>query len=535
MLFTDRIELAVLRTALWPMMSTVDVLYMLQCSQRTYRLLSLYRVQDDMKMHCLLQYRHDHHPLVTELDLHDFDRRAYDRLVAVAPVHIHVKSMTASSDISQVALPSIPSLQRLTLDLGNVDEYSAAVIAMTLQRNPQVRVLRLSFYGLSQDVASTMAAGLQYLRVLEELDLHPHQNSAIFLVRVLQDHHSIKTIRIKDAIISDENAQALAIAFTQCISLQQVYFESLHISSNAVKALATSLLQNNTILQRFTLSSIEDIDDGILDDGIIVLVVAALHHNNTLLELDLSNNEVSGDGVEALATLLQHNSTLQILCLHNCELGPTVSSLAAALHHNNTLQQLILTGIHLRDDDALALSEALTHNKSLHTLHLDNTRITIAGMRHIAKSLKYNKSLTALNLGENHFGDTGVKAIAIALEHNTTLTQLHLQQTDIGDSGVQALATLLQHNTALQHLNLQAIRMSAAAVRVLGTALSHHNHSLRILDLNYIRMKDEHAMTLVETLQHNSTLQEVRLARSNFSSNVVQLLRRTRRIIYTER
>ena len=44
-------------------------------------------------------------------------------------------------------------------------------------------------------------------------------------------------------------------------------------------------------------------------------IATALHHNSTLMELNLSNNSISNAGSTALAQALHHNSTLEVLDL----------------------------------------------------------------------------------------------------------------------------------------------------------------------------------------------------------------------------
>ena len=126
-----------------------------------------------------------------------------------------------------------------------------------------------------------------------------------------------------------------------------------------------------------------------------------------------------------------------------------VTAIAQALHHNSTLLQLDLSNNSITDAGATAVAQALHHNSTLWKLDLSNNSITDAGATAVAQALHHNSTLLQLDLSNNSVSDAGVTAVAQALHHNSTLWKLDLSNNSISDAGATALAQTLHHNSGL--------------------------------------------------------------------------------------
>ena len=107
------------------------------------------------------------------------------------------------------------------------------------------------------------------------------------------------------------------------------------------------------------------INANVSDAGVTTLT-QALHHNNSVAELDLSNNRINDNGAAAIATALHKNSTLKKLDLSNNIISDVgVAAIAQALRHNSTLEELHFQGNRISDDGAAALVQALHYKPTL--------------------------------------------------------------------------------------------------------------------------------------------------------------------------
>ena len=104
-----------------------------------------------------------------------------------------------------------------------------------------------------------------------------------------------------------------------------------------------------------------------ISDTGAVAIAQVIHHNCTLKELYLSNNNISDAGAVAIAQVIHHNCTLKELNLSNNNISNAGAvALAHALHHNSTLKELNLSGHYaVGKEGTHQLVQALTENTSI--------------------------------------------------------------------------------------------------------------------------------------------------------------------------
>ncbi|CAF1119457.1 unnamed protein product [Adineta steineri] len=162
--------------------------------------------------------------------------------------------------------------------------------------------------------------------------------------------------------------------------------------------------------------------------------------NKQCIELNLSGNHITSQGIAILAFRLPNNLTLRNL----------------NLSHNRIND----TGVYL-------LSEVLLpkHSVYLEKLYLSKNGISNDGIRYLSKMLKVNDKLTELQLANNEIGDEGVRQLAnILIDYNTTLKVLNLSNNIfITDSSLDYLLELLEYNQTLTKLSIKGCNLSEKA------------------------------------------------------------------------
>lgn len=130
-----------------------------------------------------------------------------------------------------------------------------------------------------------------------------------------------------------------------------------------------------------------------------------LKENNTLLELDLSCNNIDDEGAEYLADMLLVNKTLQYVNLNGNNIGDKgVRSISASLLVNSSIKVIILSGNKISDEGAKYLADLLAINRSLQKIDLRSNEIDEYGWGAalLADALKCNQSIRTLHLPENN-------------------------------------------------------------------------------------------------------------------------------------
>lgn len=162
-----------------------------------------------------------------------------------------------------------------------------------------------------------------------------------------------------------------------------------------------------------------------------------IQRNNVITTLDLSNNLISDEGINALAPVLTSLSSLNTLILINNGFGPdSCRYIADSLHKCSSLYHVNLSKNPIRCFGADSLAKGLiTYHPALRELYLENCWIHNAGIECVAQSLLLNCTLKTLSLASNLFTSLGCKALCDVLRCNASLTDINMSNNDIGPDG----------------------------------------------------------------------------------------------------
>ncbi|CAF2132629.1 unnamed protein product [Rotaria magnacalcarata] len=154
--------------------------------------------------------------------------------------------------------------------------------------------------------------------------------------------------------------------------------------------------------------------------------------------LDLTNNNITPEGLPILAN---------------------------ALHHNRKLEKLDLSYNTISDIGVSFIAHSI-NNSTVTILVLNRNCITDEGARYLAEMLKTSRILVYLGLHSNLIGEQGVKYLADALTTcNTTLKELSLRSNKfLRDSSIDSLFAILKYNNALDTLDVSDCNISTVGI-----------------------------------------------------------------------
>jgi Ran GTPase-activating protein (RanGAP) involved in mRNA processing and transport len=173
-----------------------------------------------------------------------------------------------------------------------------------------------------------------------------------------------------------------------------------------------------------------------LTDRDMEIVTKSAIVDKQCINLFLSSNEITSEGVSIIASVLDNNKTLGVLWLPNN---------------------------HVSDKGVYSLTRILSLDTSIiRSLSLANNGITNEGAQYIAEILKKNTSLTLLRLDNNDIGDKGMEALSNTLaQDNNILQELSISNNKlISDSSVDSLVHLLENNGSLRNLEMTGSSIS---------------------------------------------------------------------------
>ncbi|KAM9313940.1 ribonuclease inhibitor-like isoform 1-T2 [Pholidichthys leucotaenia] len=218
----------------------------------------------------------------------------------------------------------------------------------------------------------------------------------------------------------------------------------------------------------------------------------------TLVELDLSHNNIKDEGIYLICGFMNLLCNLQKLNVSGCGitflgcvhlqtfLNALYKEMTGNFHHKTLgLTELDLGMNSVGDEGVLQLSVILTNSSSnLRVLKLQHCGVTQAGCEYLSAGL-YECILTELDLSGNHIKDEGMRKLCRALASpSCTLERLSLRWCGLTSISITFLLAALKSNpNHLAELNYRGNQMSDTKVRVLERLLSSQKYLLRNIDI----------------------------------------------------
>ena len=169
-----------------------------------------------------------------------------------------------------------------------------------------------------------------------------------------------------------------------------------------------------------------------LDSKCVSILSEILKTNKTIKTLWLYSSSLTG-GIKQVSDSLFNNKTLEQLVLSNVTdiTDEDITHLSTMLSSNTTLKELELSNCNITDNGVRYICEGLTKNQTLTMLNIgDNPQITSVSTSTIADLIQRTKSLRRLDLDNHSLNNDDIKTICTSLNKNTTIRKLWLSRQD---------------------------------------------------------------------------------------------------------
>ena len=390
-------------------------------------------------------------------------------------VEAFLKALNLQRD--QWLLPSAGKIKEICLRTSTSDAVCRLVDDL-----PQIKLFHLTHLDLkhchlTSGTCNYLSKHTVLLQRLEYLNLHCNsigRGGAVNLITSLSKFSTIRELGLYNTGIGYEDCQALSRLLTN-----SNYIKVLHVGYNEL-----------------------------LHDSIL-LILLGLFHNDSLEKLEM--RYCSNLNVLNLASVLGLNIKLKELYIPECNIQSNDSvHLAEALNNPTTqLQMLELFGNPIGSEGAVAFAGMLATNQSLTKLNISGCSIQGEGAIHLAKAMEGNCTLREFNISDNPIGSEGAIAFADMLSTNKTLAKLDMSGCSI-QGGAVCLAKAMEKNSTVSDLVMNYNPLGSEDAAAFASMLKR-NQCLKILKL-WLYDGSENALELIESLKHNTTLQELGLS-----------------------
>jgi Ran GTPase-activating protein (RanGAP) involved in mRNA processing and transport len=131
---------------------------------------------------------------------------------------------------------------------------------------------------------------------------------------------------------------------------------------------------------------------------------------------------------------------------------------------------------------------------------------TTTGHENVLQSIATLKNESNWDLNAQNLTNEDIRVLAKELQSNKNCGVLHLHLNSISDDGVSYFAEMLKVNQTITDLYLGANDIGDQGVEVLCQALTHHNRTLKVVDLTYNRITNESVNIILDLFKVNDKL-----------------------------
>ena len=171
-------------------------------------------------------------------------------------------------------------------------------------------------------------------------------------------------------------------------------------------------------------------------------------------ELYLGGTGMELIGCKALSRLLENSSSLQVLSLPNCDIGDEeVQMLALSVKSNKKrlpIESLQLSFNNITHEGLEAMANALWGSTTLRELKVDNNIIGDRGAHQIAAIIPALKVIEVLDVGFNSISAPGLTVLMKTIAESKNLLSLSLSGNAIDANAAKSIAYALAYNCSLE-------------------------------------------------------------------------------------
>eukprot|EP00004_Rigifila_ramosa_P023501 TRINITY_DN660_c0_g1_i1.p1 TRINITY_DN660_c0_g1~~TRINITY_DN660_c0_g1_i1.p1 ORF type:complete len:443 (+),score=89.69 TRINITY_DN660_c0_g1_i1:84-1412(+) len=254
--------------------------------------------------------------------------------------------------------------------------------------------------------------------------------------------------------------------------------------------------------------------DGLGDECIVALSEALLL-NPSVTDIDVSGNDLTIIGFNAIFDLLKGNNRIRHLVLSSNQLGPTFAAkLGELLLDGYMLSSLDIGNTGLPPQGAVALARSLHTHSYLHTLRLWDNSIGSDGVAALAALLRQPASaLTCLDVS-SAINPADFPVLAEAVLENRKLLELNICSNSLGRPNGPLVVSIVERHPTLEILDAAWNSLGLeVAVNILAAINANPGHRLTSLDMrgNFINENVSRPTKPAERLMWTSVVTDINL------------------------
>ena len=426
------------------------------------------------------------------------------------------------------------------------------LIAEVFQTNSTLKKLNISNNFLGDSAVADISDGLRNNTTLQELNLSNNSITSRGAKNIVMYFHngSLQKFNISHNMISNEGVIAINDSLKNNTALQDIEICNVNIGN----------VETKEMINLFHVRKL-----GISDNNIPVKTISdCLMYNEFLLELDISDNRITYEGIQKITEALKVNSVLQKLDISkNWITSEGLLCLLRSLSNKSGLRDLNILYNNVTNSEFIEIERCITSlpfllqvdaswneiqivndndvalkSKTCYFYRVDGALcrskikqiiwdiMEISDLNHraafISGCLKEDKSLSKFIMCDNNIADIGIQLIK-GIQVNTTVRVLNISRNKLTLFGTQLISNCLKYNSTLQELDLSQNEITNEGVRELAEAINIRKVLVK-LDISRNFINSEGLVCFLKILKNNYILQTLNITYNNVTQSTFGII-----------
>ncbi|XP_039989216.1 NLR family, CARD domain containing 5 isoform X2 [Xiphias gladius] len=361
-----------------------------------------------------------------------------------------------------------PLLKELDFSHNSLGIDGAKFICSVLPSMPKLTSLSIVSKETCTTVVEELSEALLQSTTVQSLNLSGHVISDAAAQTMTRIFPRLRSLNLSHCLWSVAGGLQLVKALGQCVSLEGLCLDSVHLDENSRVYLAQAL-RNIHSIRSLKLNKIDAVMGPSAANDVLDLL-AAMKGLTRIQEIDLGGWMMANRGVEQLNRLLPTWTELRKIRLSKNLMGDqSGEKLLEALISCSHLEELYLCSNRLGDLTAARMALVLPSMTHITVLDISENIIGCEGSVSLSKAIMCMKNLTKIQL--TSVGTSELCAIAGSLAHCPLIQEVGLGWNNCGDDVALELARVLPLCQRLTRIDLESNSVSVFGVEALVRAL----------------------------------------------------------------
>ncbi|GLD60621.1 protein NLRC5 [Lates japonicus] len=362
-----------------------------------------------------------------------------------------------------------PSLTELDFSINSLGIEGAESLSSVLPSLPNLTSLSIVSKETCKAVAEKLSEALLQSTTVQCLNLSGHVISDTAAQTMTRMFPRLRSLNLSHCSWSPaEGLQLVTTALRQCVSLEGLCLDSVHLDENSRVCLAQALMNIHSI-RSLKLNKIGTVMEPPEANSVLDLL-HAMEGLKRMQEIELKGWRLADRAVEQLTRLLPVWTELRKISLSKTLDGDqSGDKLLGALISCSHLEELYLCGNGLGDLTAARMALVLPSMTHLTVLDISENTIGYEGSVSLSKAIICMKNLTKIQL--TSVGTSELCAVVASLAHCPLIQDVGLGWNNCGDEVALELARVLPFCQKLNRIDLEANSVTVFGVDALVRAL----------------------------------------------------------------